>query len=102
MKKIGILAALLFFLVIYYLMSFRLFVNEAKEALPEAQGLSTTLFTPWPVGPKWISSVSADHPLYIESQIEENGAILLKEGFKIVVMASDGTIIVTRSSNQGE
>ena len=102
MKKIGILASLLFLLAIYYTISFSVFVNEAKKALPEAQGLPTTLFAPWPVGPKWISNVSADHPLYRESHIEGHGTILYKEGFKIVVMTSDGTIIVTRDSNKSE
>jgi predicted RNA-binding protein associated with RNAse of E/G family len=100
MKKIRILVALLIISAAYCILSARTFENEVKKVFPEAQGLSTTLFIPWPFGPKWISNVKVNHPLYVESQIEGNGTILIRDGYRVVVMASDGTIIAERNSNK--
>lgn len=90
-KRISIIGVMLVLLAGYYFCSMALFIHGVENAFPELQGRPTRLYLPWPLGPKWISSVPANHPLYRQG----HGGSVRRAGYHVVVMPSDGTVIAT-------
>jgi len=91
-KKALLLIGIVIIIFFIYLYTQKIIIiTIIKRELPELEA-SNGLYLPWPLNPRYISKVKGDSSLY--KLAEDNGGIIESKTLKVVIMASDGTVLV--------